>query len=37
MENPFKKAVEEGAFDKQRYQRYCAIVAELATAEKNKY
>lgn len=32
-----KKAVEEGTFDKQRYERYCAIVTELATAEKNKY
>jgi len=32
-----KRAVEEGSFDKERYQRYCTIVAELATAERNKY
>ena len=32
-----KKAVEDGSFNKQRYNRYCAIVTELATAEKNKY
>ncbi len=32
-----KRAVEEGKFNKQRYERYCAIVGELATAEKNKY
>ena len=32
-----KRALEEGKFDKNRYQRYLAIFEELKEAEKNKF